>query len=159
MPYIKPIKEVIKEQAKTYLDQLNIKHTQVKTPPKDNKQKFYNSNGWKHLRSKKLSEQPLCELCLQNGMTTPATQVHHAIKFFDQYDETDRWLLLLDPDNLVSVCNKCHQHIHKQRDKFLWPSQRKYLDDKKTFVSQKYLDKGIIIKWTEDANLPPRRKF
>ena len=159
MPYIKPIKEVIREQSKAYLDQLNIKQNQVKTPPKDNKQKFYNSNGWKKLRQQKLSEQPLCELCLQRGMTKPGQEVHHAIKFFDQYDEADKWLLLLDPDNLVTVCKSCHQHIHKQRDKFLWPEQRKYLDDRKSFVSQKYLDKGIIIKWTEDANLPPRRKF
>lgn len=158
MPYIKPIKEVIREQSKAYLDQLNIKQNQVKTPPKDNKQKFYNSNGWKKLRQQKLSEQPLCELCLQRGMTKPGQEVHHAIKFFDQYNEADKWLLLLDPDNLVTVCKSCHQHIHKQRDKFLWPEQRKYLYDKKTFVSQKYFDKGIIIKWTEDANLPPRRK-
>ena len=158
MPYIKPIKEVIREQTKTYLDQLNIKQNQVKTPPKDNKQKFYNSNGWKKLRQQKLSEQPLCELCLQRGMTKPGQEVHHAIKFFDQYDEADKWLLLLDPDNLVTVCKSCHQHIHKQRDKFLWPEQRKYLYDKKTFVTQKYFDKGIIIKWTNDENLPPRRK-
>ena len=158
MPYIKPIKEVIREQSKAYLDQLNIKQNQVKTPPKDNKQTFYNSKGWKALRHQKLSEQPLCELCLQRGMTNPATQVHHAIKFFDQYDENMKWLLLLDKDNTVSVCDKCHQHIHKQIDKYLWPEQRKYLYDKKTFVTQKYFDKGIIIKWTEDANLPHRRK-
>ena len=154
MPYIKPIKEVIREQTKTYLDQLNIKQNQVKTPPKDNKQKFYNSNGWKKLRQQKLSEQPLCELCLQNGMTKPATQVHHAIKFFDQYDENMKWDLLLDKDNIVSVCDKCHTAIHKPKRNLLWPSQRQYLDNIKNQVSQKYLDNGIIIKWTEDTNLP-----
>ena len=154
MPYIKPIKEVIKEQSQTYLKQMNIKQNQLKTPPKDNKQKFYNSNGWKKLRQQKLSEQPLCELCLQNGMTKPATQVHHAIKFFDQYDENMKWLLLLDKDNIVSVCDKCHNAIHKPKRNILWPSQHQYLDNIKNHVSQKYLDNGIIIKWTEDTNLP-----
>ncbi len=160
MPYIKPIKESYKEQKQTYLKQMNIQQKEVSYTNEDSKDKakFYNSNAWKHLRSKKISEQPLCELCLQRGMTKPGQEVHHAIKFFDQYNEADKWLLLLDPDNLVTVCKSCHQHIHKQRDKFLWPEQRKYLYDKKTFVTQKFFDKGIIIKWTNDENLPSRRK-
>ena len=159
MPYIKPIKEVIKEQSQAYLNQLNIKQNQLTPPPKDNKQQFYNSKGWKVLRQQKLHEQPLCEVCQQRGLVTPGSQVHHAIRFFEQYDENMKWMLLLDYDNLVTVCDKCHQHIHKQRDKYLWPEQRKYLDDKKSFVSQKYLDNGIIIKWTEDTNFPTRKNY
>lgn len=116
------------------------------------KQKFYNSNGWRKLREKKLSEHPLCELCLQRGMNNPGQEVHHAIKFFDQYDDIMRWLLLLDYDNLVTVCDSCHKHIHQQRDKYLWPEQRQYLDNIKNNVSQKYFNKGIIIKWTNDDN-------
>lgn len=159
MPYIKPIKEVIREQSQAYLNHLNIKQNQLTPPPKDNKQQFYNSKGWKVLRQQKLHEQPLCEICQQRGLVTPGSQVHHAIRFFEQYDENMKWMLLLDYDNLVTVCDKCHQHIHKQRDKYLWPEQRKYLDDKKSFVSQKYLDNGIIIKWTEDANFPTRKNY
>ena len=50
MPYIKPIKEVIKEQSQAYLKQMKIKQNQLTPPPKDNKQTFYNSKGWKALR-------------------------------------------------------------------------------------------------------------
>ena len=27
------------------------------------KQEFYNTNAWKQLRAKKLTEQPMCQLC------------------------------------------------------------------------------------------------
>lgn len=47
------------------------------------KQEFYNTNAWKQLRANKLTEQPMCQLCQLNGMNNPATQVHHAMKFFD----------------------------------------------------------------------------
>ena len=116
------------------------------------KQEFYNTNAWKQLRAKKLTEQPMCQLCQLNGMNNPATQVHHAMKFFDQDDEVNRWLLLLDPDNLVSVCDKCHKAIHQPKRNILWPFQRQYLDNIKNYISQKYWDKGIIIKWINDDN-------
>lgn len=116
------------------------------------KQEFYSSNAWKQLRSKKLTEQPMCQLCQLNGINKPATQVHHAMKFFEQDNEVNRWLLFLDTDNLVSVCDKCHKAIHQPKRNLLWPFQRQYLDTIKNNVSQKYWNKGIIIKWTNDDN-------
>lgn len=154
MPYIKPIKEVIKEQAQTYLKQMNLTKKQVTTTNEvsEDKSKYYGSNKWKQLRNRKLKEQPLCELCLQNGITKPAKEVHHTIKFYDQLDDNMRWLLFLDPENTVSVCSKCHKAIHKPKQNILWPIQRNYLDNIKNHVSQKYFDQGIIIRWTNDAN-------
>lgn len=155
MAYIKPIKEVYKQRRKEYLDKLNIKQKQTKPLNMStlSKAHYYNSKTWKALRHKKLTEQPLCEVCLQRGITKPASDCHHAIKFYDQFTDDLRQLLFSDYDNLISVCEDCHQLIHNnKKTKLLWPEQKAYIYNKKNNVSQKYYDKGIIIRWTEDSN-------
>ena len=116
------------------------------------KQDYYRSKSWRQIRELKLKQDPYCELCMLNGMQTKAHTVHHIIKFFDQPTDYIKEQLLCDTDNLCAVCDKCHQHIHQQRDKYLWPFQRVYLDTKKNDLCQKYWNKGIIIKWTNDDN-------
>ncbi len=34
---------------------------------------------WREVRRQKLSEDPLCELCLRAGYVIPATEVHHIV--------------------------------------------------------------------------------
>ena len=60
-------------------------------------------------------EQPLCEMCLEKGIITPATDVHH-IQEIGTYDDLERQLLLaFDYSNLMSLCDSCHMHLHGER--------------------------------------------
>lgn len=155
MAYIKPIREVYKQQRQEYLKKLKIKQKQTKPLNMNtlSKAQYYNSKTWKALRQKKITDQPLCEVCLQRGITKPASDIHHAIKFYDQFTEELKALLFSDYDNLISVCEDCHHCLHgNKKTKLLWPEQRAYIDNIKNTVSQKYLDQGIIIRWTEDSN-------
>lgn len=80
-------------------------------------QKYYNSRIWHRLRSTKLLEQPLCERCLEQGRTTLATDVHHITPFLTYLDEESRWEAFKDYDNLMSLCEQCHNEIHKEMRK------------------------------------------
>lgn len=76
--------------------------------------KYYNSKQWKFLRNKYYREHPLCEKCLEQDIITPADHVHHIREFIQGITEEQRWQLLLDPDNLQSLCKYHHQQIHKK---------------------------------------------
>lgn len=158
MAYIKKQKEVYKQQQKNYLKKLNIKQKQVKQLNMNtlSKAQYYGMKGWKAVRDKKIKEQPLCELCQILGRTEIAQDIHHAIKFDQQYTDDMKLALLLDYDNLVSLCERCHQNIHSKPYN-VWPEQRQYLNNIKDKVSQKYLDQGIIIKYTEDKHKHVRK--
>ena len=149
----KTIKDTFRENKKRYAKQINIKTKDMDYKNEDTKTKaqYYAQTAWKKLRAYKLQQQPLCQLCLQRGIVKPATDCHHAIKFFDQYTPDLRQTLLLDYDNLVSLCEDCHNKVHKKPD-MVWPEQRRYLDNIKNNVSQKYYDQGILIRWTNDRH-------
>ena len=74
--------------------------------------KFYGSKAWKQLRAQKLHDQPLCENCLAADRVRAATEVHHVYPFGNGINEEEQWKLLLDYDNLVSLCHQCHAAIH-----------------------------------------------
>ncbi len=73
---------------------------------------YYNKKGWKLLRNSYIRLHPLCERCLESGITTAAEEVHHKIPFMTGMTEEQRIGLLLDPNNLMSVCRDCHLKIH-----------------------------------------------
>ena len=66
-------------------------------------------NDWAKVRDRKLSSQPLCEICQGNGRTTAATVVHH-IKPTDTH-----FHLRLQFSNLQSLCRNCHENLHGRR--------------------------------------------
>ena len=115
------------------------------------KEQAYHSNSWKKARKQKLEANPECELCKLRGLSIPAEQIHHAIKFDQQYENKIKGLLFLDEDNLISLCNDCHHHVHKNQE-MLFPEQKQYLIDKKNFVNMKYFNQGMIIKYTNNKN-------
>lgn len=115
-----------------------------------NKADYYNSTEWKHVRKEKLEEQPLCVACMAYGRQTPATDVHHIIKFYDQDDDIKN-VLLTDKDNLVCLCKECHKDIHGKK-KYTHPLMQQYLYTVKNNLCNKYYKQGIIIKWTNDKN-------
>ena len=63
--------------------------------------RFYTSTRRRALRAKKIQADPLCEECLRQGRTTPATVVDH-IEPINRGGEALAW------DNLQSLCASCH---------------------------------------------------
>ena len=60
---------------------------------------------WDKVREIKKQRDPLCEVCLQNNIVRPMELVHH-IKPINEGGA------LLDLDNCLSVCRKCHAILH-----------------------------------------------
>lgn len=77
---------------------------------------YYNSMQWRNLRNYYIHTHPLCERCYNiYGRSVPAEEVHHKKEFLKGQTEQERWQLLTDPDNLMSLCSACHHEIHNER--------------------------------------------
>ena len=65
----------------------------------------YKSYGktWRKIRLQHINEHPLCEVCKQKGMLTPANEVHHIIPLSEGGTN--------EPANLMSLCKSCHSRI------------------------------------------------
>ncbi|EJS13420.1 hypothetical protein IKS_03499 [Bacillus cereus VDM062] len=81
----------------------------------DKLMKFYKSREWRELRLKALKRDNFeCCMCRDKGKYRKADCVHH-IKEVKEYPE-----LALTFDNLMSLCNTCHNEVHdrlKAQDK------------------------------------------
>ena len=66
--------------------------------------KFLHSMAWRKIRAAKLNRDPLCQICLENGLTVPAVLVHHCDE--NQLNNRD--------ENLKSLCVSCHEEVHKK---------------------------------------------
>jgi 5-methylcytosine-specific restriction protein A len=62
--------------------------------------------AWKKLSERVRAEQPLCEVCLERGIATAASEVHHKVSI-----EQAPWLRM-ERSNLTCLCNGCHKEIH-----------------------------------------------
>ena len=72
--------------------------------------KFYKSSDWLHKRQQILErDNHECQRCKGEGGFSPATCVHHIKHLKDRPD------LALDDDNLVSLCDACHNLEHPER--------------------------------------------
>ena len=74
---------------------------------------IYNTARWRELRKAKLRNNPLCECCLKEGITTATEDIHHVVSFMD-YRGYERTRVAFDWDNLMSLCKRCHQQMHNQ---------------------------------------------
>lgn len=110
----------------------------------ERKKKLYNTQAWKNLSMIYKQEHPLCECCKIDGKTSSVEEVHHLIKFDDQEKEEVRSMLLLDKDNLISLCKDCHQKYHKNQ-KELSGLQRNLFHEKQMIVKRKYENKLIFL--------------
>lgn len=83
---------------------------------------FYGTDAWKRCRAAALRrDHGLCQRCLKEGRRTVdakgrsypvlATMVHHIRHLEDRPD------LALNLDNLVSLCDACHEREHPERNK------------------------------------------
>ena len=91
---------------------INTKPVKYRHESKEQAASFYNSMAWKRLRDTYLSTHPLCECCLEHERVTPATDVHHIRPWNRGKTEEEKWNLLLDEKNLMSVCQDCHYALH-----------------------------------------------
>jgi 5-methylcytosine-specific restriction protein A len=96
----------------THIKLLPRRRDSVPTNKKREYQEIYQDKRWKFIRAAKLREKPICERCEQKNRVTTADQVHHKIPFAwgRSPEEIDR--LAFDYDNMMSVCNSCHDEIH-----------------------------------------------
>lgn len=73
---------------------------------------FYTSPQWKSKRAAILARDGyMCQRCKRYGRQREATTVHH-IKHYDEYPE-----LALESDNLISLCEACHNFFHPEKAK------------------------------------------
>lgn len=90
---------------------------QQQTPYKhynDEGRQYYNTSLWHNLRNYYIKQHPLCEECLKDGMVKEAEDVHHTIPFLQGKTDEERWQLLLNEDNLESLCTIHHKDIHNR---------------------------------------------
>lgn len=69
--------------------------------------KMINSVRWKQLRAEKLRNNPICEVCETNDLSTLATEVHHKIPVESVPRELGMRQLMFDYNNLQSLCHAC----------------------------------------------------
>lgn len=68
---------------------------------------FYKSTRWKAKRIRILKrDEYLCRECKRYGKSVAATTVHHVVPLEQRPD------LKYSSDNLISLCNKCHDKMH-----------------------------------------------
>ena len=72
-------------------------------------QTFYDSLEWKRIRKVVLSRDlGLCLVCKDKGIISYADIVHHIVELKEDSSKS------LDINNLISLCNGCHNKIHSQ---------------------------------------------
>lgn len=81
---------------------------------------FYLSPEWRRLRASVLAECcSECQLCRRRGFYAPADTVHH-VQFVRKHPELALSRTYRTPEgkeavNLLPVCHKCHEEIHRRR--------------------------------------------
>lgn len=77
------------------------------------RQKAYQTKEWRDLRDTYIKMHPLCEECIKKNIVKPAQDVHHIKSPFSKGNIN--YTLLLDMNNLESVCKVCHAEIHNKQ--------------------------------------------
>lgn len=73
---------------------------------------FYRSYKWQKKREEILKRDHFeCQDCKKNGKYTRATDIHHIKNLVDHED------LALDDNNLISLCESCHNKRHVKESK------------------------------------------
>lgn len=73
--------------------------------------------GWQKTRIKKLAQEPLCEICLKDNRTSPASEVDHITP--RHKGGTSAW------SNLQSICKECHKAKTKEEMRRRWKERNK----------------------------------
>ena len=78
------------------------------------KNEIYQSREWRELRVAKYRANPLCELCLKEGVVHSTEAIHHIhpIEESSTKEEMRKWAFMWS--NLLSVCKYHHAKIHRE---------------------------------------------
>ena len=77
------------------------------------RQQLYQMKQWRDLSKWYRMTHPICEECARHGKLSPAEHVHHINSPFDYgLSEVEKLSRLLHPDNLMAVCQECHNILH-----------------------------------------------
>lgn len=77
-------------------------------------ERFYTTRAWRRCRDTFLASRGgLCEVCLKKGLIEPATEVHHKIHLTE--DNVSNPEISLNPENLMALCEECHQEQHRTK--------------------------------------------
>lgn len=99
--------------------------------------RFYKRKAWESTRELYLkSVDGLCEVCLAQGLYTPAVHVHHKIHLNES--NVDNPKIAYGFDNLEALCLECHNKEHFRKD------NKRYTFDK---------DGNIVYKELNDDSL------
>lgn len=79
-----------------------------------NYKRMINSVRWLKLRKQKLSNNPLCQDCQEEGRLVSATEVHHVRPCETAKSVREMEGLMFDYNNLRSLCYDCHVITHKR---------------------------------------------
>lgn len=72
---------------------------------------IYNTKAWKTVRAYVISRaNGLCETCKANGKIRKGNDVHH--KEWLNNTNKQHWNISYNPDNLIYLCNECHNDTH-----------------------------------------------
>ena len=92
---------------------------------------------WRRVRGLKLSADPLCERCKEQGKITQATEVHHIVPLESIKDDEVQARMAYAISNLMSVCHDCHRDIHLTMHKGTKEERkRRAADEAKAFINR-----------------------
>ena len=100
------------------INRKQIRPTQTTYKHDNQSAEYYNSCAWHSLRSTYYMNNPLCKICMDHDVIRVAEHVHHKIPFLRGTNDAERWQLLLDENNLISVCAKCHSKLHSKMRRY-----------------------------------------
>lgn len=78
---------------------------------------IYNSTIWKNLRLSYIMHHPICEYCAKQGITKPATEVHHIQYISSGRNLEEMQRIAYNQDNLIALCTECHHNVHNNKIK------------------------------------------
>lgn len=80
--------------------------------------KLIQSQKWVKLRAVKVANNPLCERCLLEDITTPTQEVHHIVPIESAPTRDGMKHLCFDYKNLQSLCRECHKKAHLELNSY-----------------------------------------
>ena len=111
----------------------NYRHKEYIKYRKDiREQSFYSSDPWRLKREKiKDKDNGCCLLCLNEHKSKSMDTVHHIIELKED------WNKRFEEDNLISLCESCHQVVHNKYK----TSEKEQTQNRLKAILRKFRDK------------------
>lgn len=100
--------------------------------------RLINSTRWLRLRRDMLTAHPLCQKCEEQGLITPATEVHHRRPVEYGLNYAEKYRLMYDADNLMALCHDCHVKEHIAMGRSGKEATRRRVDEQVAGIVSKF---------------------